>query len=67
MCVTKIQRNGVNMVKSPFNWVILPLTQPQVANQQQKNILLKNTVAHIGEIAVGEDNVTKNQTGKSLN
>ena len=24
------------MVKSPFNWVIFPLTQLQVANQQQQ-------------------------------
>ena len=24
------------MVKSPYNWFILPLTQPQVANQQQQ-------------------------------
>ena len=24
------------MVKSPCNWVIFPLTQPQVANQQQQ-------------------------------
>ena len=23
---------------SPFNWVIYPLTQPQVANQQQKSV-----------------------------
>ena len=23
-------------VKSPYNWVIYPLTQPQVANQQKK-------------------------------
>ena len=27
------------MVKSPFNCVIPPLTQPQVANQQQKKLV----------------------------
>ena len=32
------------MVKSPYNCVIFPLTQPQVANQQQqKNIKLPFT------------------------
>ena len=29
---------GNKMVKSPYNCVIFPLTQPQVANQQQKNL-----------------------------
>ena len=26
----------VKIVMSPYNWVIYPLTQPQVANQQQQ-------------------------------
>ena len=30
---------GIKMVKSPYNCVIYPLTQSQVANQQQKNRL----------------------------
>ena len=30
------------MVKSPYNWVIHTLTQPQVANQQQKKLKIKN-------------------------
>ena len=29
---------GNKMVKSPYNCVIFPLTQPQVAKQQQKNL-----------------------------
>ena len=35
---------GNKMVKSPFSCVILPLTQPQVANQQQQknNNIKKN-------------------------
>ena len=28
------------MVKSPYNYVIYPLIQPQVANQQQKILLV---------------------------
>ena len=37
----KVLRTSKNskMVKTPYNWVIFPLTQPQVANQQQKNII----------------------------
>ena len=27
-------------VKSPYNWVISPLTQPQVANQQKKSKII---------------------------
>ena len=30
------------MVKSPYNYVIFPLTQPQMANQQKKNNLYKS-------------------------
>ena len=26
---------------SPYNWVIYPLTQPEVANQQKKKIMLE--------------------------
>ena len=33
-------------VKSPYNWVISPLTPPQVANQQKKN--KKNPLVNIG-------------------
>ena len=29
--------------KSPFSWVILPLTQPQVANQQKKELQGEST------------------------
>ena len=33
---SKVANEWRNISKSPYNWVISPLTQPQVANQQQK-------------------------------
>ena len=35
----------IKMVKSPYNCVIFPLTQPQVANQQQKKIGHRNFIS----------------------
>ena len=32
---------------SPYNWVIYPLTQPQVGKQQQKNEYLKVDISQI--------------------
>ena len=32
---------------SPYNWVILPLTQPQVANQQKKFTLNVNSSVNL--------------------
>ena len=32
--------------KSPYNWVISPLTQPQVANQQEKKEIVETKVPY---------------------
>ena len=42
LVLVKCQDN--KMVKSPYNCVILPLTQPQVANQQKKMMNNRDTV-----------------------
>ena len=41
-------------VKSPYNWVISHLTQPQVANKQTKK--LSNPLYHICHARVSNDN-----------
>ena len=41
-------------VKSPYNWVISLLTQPQVANQQQQQKVLKG---HFYVIALRQDDL----------
>ena len=37
------------MVKSPYNWVIYPLTQPQMANQQQQKKKLERFEAGVNK------------------
>ena len=41
-----VKRCDNKKVKSPYNWVISPLTQPQVANQQKKISLRKVQTAN---------------------
>ena len=64
-----------NKVKSPCNWVIYPLTQPQVANNNKKNghsndlktllHLAKSTTTSTLETISFEENCFKAQTSKS--
>ena len=37
----------IKWFKSPYNWVISPLTQPQVANQQQQKKRISNLLSTI--------------------
>ena len=39
--VAQVKRQPRILVESPYNCFIFPLTQPQVANQQQKKIYAK--------------------------